>query len=228
MICIWKEGVDFISFFYFLIKTGISKTLIPHCDWRTCYSLIFQRSNSTWWSLSRLAFSSAGVGADVPCLSQLCPLPPLGPHCQSLLAPPVPYPSLQFVYPWDTPHCRSWRNPPPASPGTPRARRRSGRCTGPPGGAWASRSNSGCCNRRPRGCSPARASAGSRGPPARRTGSCGGCCWTGRAHGGTTGPRRQLQGEEKVLLLFESRSSVNVLKPRSHVVKSRWTSRTWK
>lgn len=163
--------------------------------------LILHHSNSAWWSLSRSASSSAGVEADAPCLSQLCPPPPPGPHCHSLPAHPVPYLSHRFVYPWDTPRCRSWRSPPHASPWTHRARRRSGHCTGPLGGASASRSSSGCCSRRSMGCSPVRASAGSRGPPARRTGSCGGCCWTGRAHGGTAGPRMQLQGKNKFLLL---------------------------
>lgn len=176
----------------FPIRTHYLSHLPPHL-------LVFQPSNSTGWSQSRWASSSAGVEADAH--SRLCPPLPPGPHFHSLPAPPVLYPSLRFVYPWDTPHCRSWRSPPRASPWTPRARRRSGRCTGPPGGAWASRSSSGCCSRRPTGCSPARASAGSRDPPARRTGSCGGCCWTGRAHGGTTGLRRQLQGEDKFLHL---------------------------
>lgn len=201
---------SFSTFFFTIYKLLTPNSWIANCNLTLISDsfinlqlglLIVQHSNSAWWSLSRLASSSAGVEAAAPCLSQLCPPPPPGPHCHSLPAHPVPHLSHQLVYLWDIPRCRSWRSPPPASPWTPRARRRSGRCTGPLGGAWASRPSSGCCSRRSMGCSPVRASAGSRGPPARRTGSCGGCCWTGRAHGGTTGLRMQLQGEDKFLLL---------------------------
>lgn len=147
--------------------------------------------SSAWWSQTCWA-SSSEAEANPPHRSYLPPPAPPGPHCLFRLALPAPCPSLQFVYPLDIPRCRSWRSLRRASPWTPLVRSRSGHCTGRLSGAWASRPGSGCCSHRSMGCSPATASAGSRGPPAPHTGSNGGCCWTGQARGGTAGLQMQL------------------------------------
>lgn len=167
-------------------------------DLQTTHSpLIHHHSNSAWWFQTCWVFSLSGAEADGHPDSQPSPPSPPVPHCLSPFVHPVPYPPLQFVYPLDIPRCRSWRNPRRASPWTPVAQSRSGQCRRRQGGAWASRSGSGCCSHRSKGCSPARASVGSRGPPVHHTGSNGGCCWTGQAHGGTAGLQMQLGREEK-------------------------------
>lgn len=156
--------------------------------------------NSAWWS--QMCWASSLSGAVVEPVPQPSPLSPPLPRCLNLLALPVQCCSRPGIYPQDTPRCRFWRSPQLASLWTRAAPSRSGRCSARQGGAWASRSGSGCCSRRSSGCSPAQVSVRSTGPPRRRTGSIGGCCWTNQAPAGTANLQKQLQKKYSVIYHF--------------------------
>lgn len=177
----WLEHQIIDSYLYLSIVIHHTSPLLHLC------------SNSAW--LSQTCWASYPAGGEAVVHPACHPSPLLLPAHRSPSLPvlPVLCPHFPSVYPWDNPRCRFWCSPPRANPWTPTVLCRSDPSKRRPGGASTSTSSSGCCSRRSRGCCPAGASVGSKGPLARRTGSGGGCCWTSQAHGGTAGLRMQLR-----------------------------------